>query len=592
MVEKIKRAIKTYISMLNMRPEVVRTSERMTPSKRDDRETPLWIHIGLFAVTIATTTIAGSQTADSIGAIILSGLPFSLTIITILLSHEMGHYLAARHFGVRATLPYFIPFPSIIGTMGAVIKIKSRIQDKRALLYIGAMGPLIGFLLSLIAAIVGIYLSEIKQLPVVTGDMTVPIFGDSILFSIITRIIHGEIPPGYDIFLSPYAWAGWIGFLVTSLNLMPMGQLDGSHILYSLIGDKQLLVGWSTFFGLVVLSFIWEGWILWILIALLFLMIGHPPVDEGRPLSFRERVIGWTCVLIFILTFIPVPVSFLSGSEESAEVYSITCDFCRERLDPSGITSRGNRLFFVSDNGHDYAIYELIRDDKTYGVRRFITFAGYYPVMKNRKHHDLDLEGIVWHGDSFFVVDERDRHIYRIKDNSSVERVRHDIDAYNRRMSLSFSLNVNAGFEGIAIDPAGRVLFIANERERAVIYLLRMRGNNLNTFDHIIMDDVLRETGVDLSDLFFERGFLYLIYRRENRIVKIDPYKKIVLKSLSYAKLTGGLYEYKKSRGFAEGLFMTESSIFLLLDSGGKRMIGRSDDGNGALIIMKRPVGF
>jgi hypothetical protein len=592
MVEKIRGAIKTYISMLNMRPEVVRTSEKMSLSIKDDRDTPLWIHIGLFAVTIATTTIAGSQSSNSIVEVIISGLPFSLTIITILLSHEMGHYLAARHFGVRATLPYFIPFPSIIGTMGAVIKIKSRIQDKRALLYIGAMGPLIGFLLSLIATVVGIYLSEIKRLPVVTGDMMVPIFGDSILFSIITRIIHGEIPPGYDIFLSPYAWAGWIGFLVTSLNLMPMGQLDGSHILYSLIGDKQLLVGWSTFFGLVVLSFIWQGWILWILIALLFLMIGHPPVDEGRPLSFKERVIGWTCVFILILTFIPVPVSFLSGSEGDAKIFPIECDFCREGLDPSGITSMGGRLFFVSDNDYDYAVYGLIRDNAAYSVNKFITFNSSYTVIKKHKNYDLDLEGIVWYRDSFFVVDERDRYIYKIKDNSSVERVQHDIGAYNKRMDLSFSLNANAGFEGIAIDPEKRVFFIANERERAIIYLLRMRGNNLYAFDHIIMDDVLKIKGFDVSDLFFERGFLYLIYRKENRIIKLDPYKKTAMKSLSYLKLARGLYEHKQSRGFAEGLYMTERDIFLLLDSGGKRMVGRSDDGNGALIIMKRPVGF
>ncbi len=592
MLEKIIKAIRTYISILNMHPEVVRTSEQISPPIKRERDTPLWIHIGLFAATVATTTLAGAQSMNSIGEIIVSGLPFSLTIIAILLSHEMGHYLAARHFGVRATLPYFIPFPSIIGTMGAVIKIKSKIQDRRALLYIGAMGPLVGFLLSLIAAIVGIYLSEIKQLPLVSGEMTVPIFGDSIIFSIITRIIHGKIPAGYDIFLAPYAWAGWIGFLVTSLNLMPMGQLDGSHILYSLIGNRQLFVGWSTFFGLVVLSFIWQGWILWILMALLFLRIGHPPVDEGRPLSRKERMIGWTCVLIFILTFIPVPVTFLSGSEEDAKVFQIECNFCREELEPSGITAMQGRLFFVSDNAHDYIIYELARGDDAYSVRKFIDFNSYYDVIKRHKSHDLDLEGIVWYEDGFFVVDERDRYIYKVKYNSSIQRIGHDIPKYNRRMGLRFSVDENAGFEGIAIDPVKRVFFIANERGRAFIYLLRMRGNNFKTFDHIIMDDILRLKDVDISDLFFDGGFLYLIYRKESRIIKLDPYKKIALHSLSYLKLTGGLYESKKTRGFAEGLYIAERDIFLLLDSGGKRMIGRTDRGNGALIIMKRPAGF
>ena len=124
-------------------------------------------------------------------------------------------------------------------------------------------------------------------------------------------MIHGDIPAGYDIYLSPYAWAGWIGFLVTSLNLMPIGQLDGSHIVYALLGRKQLLFGWTAFAGLILLSFFWQGWILWIIIALLFLMIGHPPIENGSDLSFSEKLIGWSCVFIFIITFIPIPVKFI-----------------------------------------------------------------------------------------------------------------------------------------------------------------------------------------------------------------------------------------------------------------------------------------
>lgn len=310
MLRKIKNRIRAYLAMLNMNERLYRIAEEAEPVPEVKRNTPVWAHLGLFVITFITTTVAGAQNRETLLASILSGLPYSITIMTILLSHEMGHYLAARHFNVKATLPYFIPFPSLFGTMGAVIKIKSPIKDKRALLYIGAMGPLVGFLLSLAAAVVGIYLSDIKPLPP-GGSLEIPIFGDSILFKLLTKIFHGDIAKGYDIYLSPLAWAGWIGFLVTSLNLMPMGQLDGSHILYALIGRKQIYFGWFAFFSLAILSVIWPGWIVWIIMALTFLMIGHPPVPDSIPLSQGERILGWGCIAIFFLTFIPVPVNFI-----------------------------------------------------------------------------------------------------------------------------------------------------------------------------------------------------------------------------------------------------------------------------------------
>jgi len=308
MINKIRIMLKTYIAILNMNPHVINMTKKGLRTGKDKKYSPLWVHILLFVITIITTTIAGAQSTDSIKDIIISGLPFSITIMSILLSHEMGHYLTAKHFGIKATLPYFIPFPSIIGTMGAIIKIKSPINDKRALLFIGAMGPLIGFFFSLIASIIGIYLSEVKILPAITGGESTLIFGDSILFATITKIFHGEIQAGYDIYLSPYAWAGWIGLFVTSLNLMPLGQLDGSHIIYALIGRKQIFVGWTTFFMLIFLSFFWEGWIIWIALTLCLLMIGHPPLEDGRKLSVGETLLGLSCIAIFIISFIPIPV--------------------------------------------------------------------------------------------------------------------------------------------------------------------------------------------------------------------------------------------------------------------------------------------
>ncbi len=264
----------------------------------------------LFLATFLTTTFAGATSGEMLSELFISGLPYSVTLLTILLFHEFGHYFAARRFGVPATLPYFIPFPSIIGTMGAVIKTKAPIPHRRALFYIGAMGPLAGFAVSLLAVVGGVYLSEIRPIPPVTGEMLMPIFGDSILFGAIVTLAHGHIPPGQDIFLSSYAWAGWIGFLITSLNLMPIGQLDGSHILYALIGRRQLLFGWTAIVCLIGLSFIWQGWLIWIALTFLFLMVAHPEIPEGEPLSVMERAAGWCCMVILVLTFVPVPIKF------------------------------------------------------------------------------------------------------------------------------------------------------------------------------------------------------------------------------------------------------------------------------------------
>ncbi len=310
MINKFFRMAKDFFARLNMNPDVIGTRKKIYAPDNKPERNRVWINILLFVITVITTAIAGAESGESIGAIFTSGLPFSATIMFILLSHEMGHYMAAKYFGVKATLPYFIPFPSIIGTMGAVIKLKSPIYSRKALLYIGAMGPVAGFITSLIAITIGVYLSEIKPIPVNPGEFNI-FFGDSILTAFIIKTIHGEMPQGHDIFLSPYAWAGWIGFLVTSLNLMPIGQLDGSRIIYALIGRKQLYVGWTAFIGLIILSIIWPGWIVWIILSLVLLKIGHPPVGNGVRLSFGEKMLVYFCILIFLITFIPMPVKIL-----------------------------------------------------------------------------------------------------------------------------------------------------------------------------------------------------------------------------------------------------------------------------------------
>lgn len=283
-----------------------------TPEKALEKKTfrQYFFHGILFLVTLLTTSLAGSTGGSTISQLILHGLPYSISLLLILLFHEFGHYFAARSFGVDATLPFFIPFPSLIGTMGAVIKTKTPVPHRRALLYIGAMGPLPGFIVSIVVAAYGISISTIQALPA-GGFDAFPVFGDSLLFAGLVRFFHGPLPAGYDIFLSPSAWAGWIGFLITGLNLMPIGQLDGGHVLYALIGEKQRIAGWMTFAVLGILCFFWPGWILWLVITLGILMIGHPPVAVETELTLYEKIIGWLCILVLLLTFIPVPVNFI-----------------------------------------------------------------------------------------------------------------------------------------------------------------------------------------------------------------------------------------------------------------------------------------
>lgn len=313
-LRRLKLFLKLYFQKLNYGPGGKNSGRHVLPEDfvynrvRRDR---VWINILFFIATFITTTLAQSQGTESITANLIGGLQYSCTLMAILSAHEFGHYFAARRFGVDATLPYFIPFPfpgSPIGTLGAVIKTRSPIPHRRALLYIGAMGPLPGFIVSLAAVIAGISLSQVQ--PILPAEGLELLLGDSLLFSFISQQIHGSIAPGSDLFLHPVAFAGWIGFLLTALNLMPVGQLDGGHILHALIGDRQRYAGWIFFAALVFLSFYWPGWIVWIIIFLFLVMVGHPHIhDTGEELTTAEKVMGWACMVILALTFVPVPVT-------------------------------------------------------------------------------------------------------------------------------------------------------------------------------------------------------------------------------------------------------------------------------------------
>jgi len=272
-----------------------------------------FLHVSLFVLTFLSTLLVGAvQTgADLIEepSKIYKGIPFSLTLMIILLSHELSHYFSSRKHGVEATLPYFIPAPTIFGTFGAFIKMKSPIVTRKALIDIGASGPIAGFIISVIATVIGLNMSEIVSSAQAKGALNL---GDSLLFSLLSRIVLGVTPSDSDILLNPVAFAGWIGLFVTSINLIPVGQLDGGHIAYALFGEKHNRLSFILIFVMVLFGlFLWEGWFVWA-VLLLILGLRHPPVIYWEvPLDSKRKFIGWLALVIFILTFIPTPFQLL-----------------------------------------------------------------------------------------------------------------------------------------------------------------------------------------------------------------------------------------------------------------------------------------
>ena len=271
--------------------------------------TPL--HILLFVLTFITTLLAGAllegvtpwQNPEKI----YLGFPFSLTLLIILLTHELSHYFMSRKHNVSATLPYFIPAPTIVGTFGAVIKMRPPIPDRRSLIDIGASGPIGGFLIAIIAVIIGLGLSEVKLAEELQEGISL---GNSLLFYMLTKIVLNIESDAYSVLLHPVAFAGWVGLLVTSLNLLPIGQLDGGHITYALLGEKHEKVSKLMLPLLIVLGILlWSGWIIWALLMVLF-GYKHPPVLYPQiQLDRKRKLVGWIALIIFILTFTPVPVS-------------------------------------------------------------------------------------------------------------------------------------------------------------------------------------------------------------------------------------------------------------------------------------------
>lgn len=268
------------------------------------------INLILLIATFFTTlfvgaTYQGASPLKDLGKLIL-GLPFSLALLSILGIHELGHYFISKKHGIKVTLPYFIPVPIGLGTFGAFIKMRSPVIDRRSLFDVGVAGPLAGLAVAIPILVLGLKLSEV----VPAGKFGISL-GSSLLFSLIVWLTLGSIPHGFDVVLHPVAFAGWIGFFVTALNLLPVGQLDGGHISYAILGRKQEKVAMATFVALFLMGILyWQGWLTWSLLVL-FMGLKHPPplndltlLDEGR------QRLGVFMAILFFTLITPSPFSF------------------------------------------------------------------------------------------------------------------------------------------------------------------------------------------------------------------------------------------------------------------------------------------
>src|SRR5450631_854547 len=258
---------------------------------------------------------------------LLMGLPFSLTLMFILLAHEMGHYLYARHYRVYATLPFFVPFPSLIGTLGAFIRIKSPIPSRAALFDIGIAGPIAGFIPACVALLVGLSLSH----PLAGSTASDIQLGFPLAFHLAARVLHITVPLS-ALSLHPAAAAAWVGMFATALNLLPGGQLDGGHIVFSISPSLHRWISLLTVVALVPFGkYMWTGWFLWA--VLLSLTMRHPRVPRYPAVLGGRRVLALCAALMLVLTFTPAPFTHSSGREVWPEIRDGSRDTLRDLRD-------------------------------------------------------------------------------------------------------------------------------------------------------------------------------------------------------------------------------------------------------------------
>lgn len=286
----------------------------------------MWLHILLFALTFATTTLIGAyQYAGFLdefrgsrvlplpfGALLVRGLWYSVTILVILGAHELGHYFACRYYNIDASLPFFLPLPPPFptGTLGAVIRIREPIPGKRALFDIGIAGPIAGFLVAVPALFIGIAISNVVRLPPsFMGDE----LGEPLLFKAAVWAFWRSAPDGYTLNLHPMGFAAWFGLLATALNLFPIGQLDGGHITYAVLGRRSVHVTLAGVAAVVALTIVARTWIVFALLMIAMLVVfgpRHPRVfDEDQPLDRTRLFLAFCALAMFVLCFTPAPIT-------------------------------------------------------------------------------------------------------------------------------------------------------------------------------------------------------------------------------------------------------------------------------------------
>ncbi len=284
----------------------------------------LWIAAGLFLLTLFSTLAVGAQFALSYAqnradiplfvetytniwqepALLWLGMPFAFTLLGILLAHELGHYFACRYYGIAASYPYFIPAPTIIGTFGAFIRIRSPLVNRTALFDVGLAGPVVGFLFAVPALALAIAHSKVVPGAAETAPV---VFGTPLLEVLLAALLRPGVAVS-DLLLHPVGRAAWVGLFATALNLLPIGQLDGGHIVYALNRHRHRRISLACLLALLVLGIgFWPGWLAW---AVLLLLLGyrHPALlDDDVPLGRRRHLWALLALAIFLLCFVPVP---------------------------------------------------------------------------------------------------------------------------------------------------------------------------------------------------------------------------------------------------------------------------------------------
>ncbi len=311
------------------------------PGVVDPQPSNPWINLGLGLITLLSVLFTGAvlekMDLPTSFADWLNGLPMMFAMMSILTAHEFGHYFAARYHKVAVTLPYFIPLPapiSPVGTLGAFIQLRSPFINKKQLFDIGVAGPLAGLIFAIPLTIWGVLHSPIQAL---TGGGTLE--GNSIFYLTIKYLLHGQLLPsfdhyaswpvykqfafllvgripaggGHDIMINSFTLAAWFGLFVTAMNLLPVGQLDGGHLVYCLLGEKSHWLG-KSFVGLMSLAgiFIWTGWLLWAVLIILVIGTKHPaPLNELVPLGTPRTVLAYFMIILFIILFMPTPLQLI-----------------------------------------------------------------------------------------------------------------------------------------------------------------------------------------------------------------------------------------------------------------------------------------